>query len=456
VYDQPMSLDDLLSDEERRRAAMVYAGMAPPAPAAPAAPAQQPPPAAQPPSGDFAALAQRYLEAQRADRQDALLSRAGAGLDAAARTINAGAGFNQPAMPTGGTLSRAAGVEDAARIEALGIKGTGPKADKAGKAPPDPNDPAIKRLQDFARARWPEEPEEVIAAITPTTLKEIRTTLDAKYGIQSREGLAADAGERDRSKTKQQDVHFWAKMKQDAEQFGVSDETRRYIADQHLKAAQAARDEASATKEKDKADARNVPGFEVVPDATPTADDAKKVKDTNEASLRLRGTIGDLRALHKKYGETPKGTGAELQQQALRAVQLEAKNIVGLGALSGPDFGLMQDLSAQDANSITQWVRRNFTGASLEQSLQGMERWMNTVVNATAASRGYRPKTAKPQRTTPDKVLPKDSAGNLTLDTSTLPPPPAGKVRVRKGTKVGTVPTANLKAMLDDGWEEVK
>ena len=452
MYDQPMSLDDLLADEERRRAAMVYAGMAPPVdpPRAP-----QPPPPARPPSSDFAALAQRYMEAQRRDRQDALMSRAGAGLDAISRNINAAAGLQQgPTVSGASGPSRAAGVEDAARIEALGLKTPSAKAAAAGKTPPSPEE--IGKLHAFARARWPDEPEEVIAAITPANLKEIRTTLDAKYGIQSREGLAADAGERDRSKTKQQDVHFWAKMKQDAEQFGVSDETRRYIADQHLKAAQAARDEASATKEKDKADARNVPGFEVVPDATPTADDAKKVKDTNEASLRLRGTIGDLRALHKKYGENPKDDGAELQQQALRAVQLEAKNIVGLGALSGPDFGLMQDLSAQDVNSIGAWVRRNFVGASLEQSLQGMERWMNTVVNATAASRGYRPKAAKPQRTTPDKVLPKDAAGNLTLDTSALPPPPAGKVRVRKGTKVGTVPTANLRAMLDDGWEEVK
>ena len=75
-------------------------------------------------------------------------------------------------------------------------------------------------------------------------------------------------------------------------------------------------------------------------------------------------------------------------------MQLEAKNIVGLGALSGPDFGLMQDLSAQDANSITEWVRRKFTGATLEESLQGLERWMDTVVAATAESRGYR---LKPQ-----------------------------------------------------------
>lgn len=415
MYDEPMSMEEFLSDAERRRAAFAYAGLD-----AESNPAKEAPSATTPAprrSSDFAALAQQYLAAQQQDRRDALWSRTGAGLEGAARTINAGAGFAQPSMLGGAeSPSRAAGVSEAARIEALGAKADGAKTPKAAKAPPDPNSPEIKSLQAFARARWPDEPEEVIAAITPATLKEIRTTLDAKYGIQSREGLAADAGTRDTAKTKQQDVHFWAKMQQDAEQFGVSDATRRYIAEQALKAAQAARDEAAATKEKEKTDATNVPGFEVVPDATPTTDDAKKVKDTNEASLRLRGTIGDLRALHKQYGETPKGTGAELQQQALRAVQLEAKNIVGLGALSGPDFGLMQDLSAQDANTITAWVRRNFTGASLEESLKGMERWMNTVVSATAASRGYRPKAAKPQRTTPDKVLPKDAAGNLTLD----------------------------------------
>lgn len=65
-----------------------------------------------------------------------------------------------------------------------------PAAGKPPKAPPDPNSPESKRLQAFARSRWPQEADEVIAAIVPETFESIRKTLDSKYGIQSREGLA--------------------------------------------------------------------------------------------------------------------------------------------------------------------------------------------------------------------------------------------------------------------------
>lgn len=280
----------------------------------------------------------------------------------------------------------------------------------------DPNSPESIRLREAYRAKYPDTPEPFLQAITEANYDTLRKDLEAGANISSREGIAGSTNEREKARTKQQDVHFWAKMQQDAEQFGVSDATRRYIAEQALKAAEAARDEAAATKERDKAEARNVPGFDVAPGATPTPVDAQKMKDTNEAALRMQGNVADLRSIHTKYGETPKGAGAELQQQKLRAIQIEAKNIAGLGALSGPDFNLMQDLSTQDVNSITQWVRRNFAGATLEQSLQGLEEWMNTTIKATAQARGYQPKAPKPQRNTPEKVLPKDAAGNYTLE----------------------------------------
>lgn len=311
-----------------------------------------------------------------------------------------------------------------------------PSGGGALKAPVDVNSPEVKRLQAFARARWPDEPEEVISAITPVTLKEIRTTLDAKYGIESREGIAADAGGRDVAKTKQQDSHFWAKMAQDAEQFGVSDETRRYIAEQGLKAAEAARDEAAAERAGERVRESTVPGFEPTGKVLPTKVDAEKLKESNEAAARMQGNINDLRALHRKYGETPKGAGAELQQQKLRAIQIEAKNIAGLGALSGPDFSLMQDLSAQDVNSIGAWVRRNFVGATLEQSLRGLEQWMRTSISATAKARGY-----APQRKPAASVLPPDASGQPTLDA------PADKVRVIINGKPRLFPRDQLEAV---------
>lgn len=449
MYDDPMNLDDVWADEQRRRMALAYAG-APVVPDGnPAKIAPTPTAPAAPPPSDFAALAQRYLEAQKQDRQDATFSKAAAGLDAAARTINAGAGFNQPSMVGGPDVpSRAAGVLDAARIEAMGMKAT--KDGKPQKST-DPNSAESKRAQVQVKEILGDNiSDSVLATMSEADAENILKygTAKAQRGVQSRGQEITETGQKNTNarsieRTKQDDVHFWAKMQQDSEQFDVSDATRRYIAEQALKAAQAARDEAAATREKDKADATNVPGFEPTDGATPTPADAEKVKATNESATRMRGTVANLRALHKKYGEAPKGDGANLQQQALRAVQLEAKNIAGLGALSGPDFGLMQDLSAQDLNSIQEWVRRNFAGASLEQSLQGLETWMNTIVTSTAAARGYRPKASTPQRTTPDRVMPKDAAGNPTLDA----PPPPGKVRVIINGKPMLFPPEQVEAV---------
>lgn len=458
MYDEPMSLSDLMADEERRRAALAYFGA--PAQQAPAASTSAPVQATPtiPPAADFSELAQRFLEAQNADRRDAALSRAGAGLETASRIINAGAGFNQPTMSAGPEVpTRAKGVEEAARIEALGLKNAPKVATaKPGKAPVDPNDPEVKRIQAFARARWPDEPEEVIAAITPATLKEIRTTLDAKYGIKSREGMAADAGERDDKKTKQSDVHFWAKMQQDAEQFGVSDATRRYIAEQALKAAQAARDEAAAAKEKERADAVNVPGFDIAPGATPSPKDAETIKSINGANKELAKSVAALRALHRKYGPSYAGTAGTNIGQITNAIKISAKTIAELGALSGDDNRLMGALAGGDPSTIESVAKSVFGVDNTEAAMNGLLDWAERRISAAAEARGYQPKATKPQRTTPEKVLPKDAAGNYTLDTSSLPPPPSGKVRVRINGKVGLIPKENLEAAKAQGAVEVK
>jgi hypothetical protein len=184
-----------------------------------------------------------------------------------------------------------------------------------------------------------------------------------------------------------------------------------------LAESKAAREAAATERQGERVREATVPGFEPAGTVLPTRVDAEKMKEASEAAARMQGNIADLRALHRKYGEAPKGAGAELQQQKLRAIQIEAKNIAGLGALSGPDFSLMQDLSAQDVNSIGAWVRRNFTGATLEQSLKGLEQWMNTTISATAKARGYAPKkAATPQRKPAASVLPADASGQPTLD----------------------------------------
>lgn len=317
-----------------------------------------------------------------------------------------------------------------------------------------------EQAREAVRASYPNAPPSLIDNTTAGNFEQVMTDLRAKAGANERAGALTRREELEKARLGQQVSEGrlnrsvqWARLRQDAEQAGASIDFRRWLYEQEQDAKEKERAEKAETAAKEVA----VSGFEVVEGATPTKTDAEKVKTTNEAAERLRGTIRDLRALRTKYGTAPKGTGADLQQQALRAVQLEAKNIVGLGALSGPDFGLMQDLSTQDVNSIPEWARRTFGGASVEESLEGMERWMNTVVTATATARGYRPKSSPgPARTPAANVLPKGADGKPTLETTGLPPPPPGKVRVRINGKVGLIPAANLAKAKAAGAEEVK
>lgn len=288
----------------------------------------------------------------------------------------------------------------------------------------DPNSQESKRAQMLVKATLGDKfSDDEISQIT-----EADADAALKYGSLSgqrevsREGqlAATQRSQADREMRAQQFAQRmgfdWTKMAQDER-----------LAMMRLSEAQAAREAAAAERQGERVREATVPGFEPAGNVLPTRVDAEKMKEASEAADRMQGNIADLRALHRKYGEAPKGAGAELQQQKLRAIQIEAKNIAGLGALSGPDFSLMQDLSAQDVNSIGAWVRRNFTGATLEQSLKGLEQWMHTTIAATAKARGYAPKKApapQPPRVPAANVLPKDASGQPTLD---APKPPRRK-----------------------------
>lgn len=449
-YDMPMSLEEALADPEARRRALEYLGQpqesAPVPETAPSPEAQPSPPAAPAPVDD---LVQRYLAAQGADRQQMRLNNLGQGFGNAAETALGGVGVKYARSP----YEKPSAADDVLALERTRAAGA-PKPTKALGM-------TDEQARTLIKERYPAVSDALLGTVTPANFDKVLLDLRADA---DRTGRASALTRREEMERERLDVMRdegklrrsvdWAKLRQQAEEAGASRGFRLYLFEREEEAKDAERADKKATK----AEALNVPGFDVAEGATPTLDDAKKLKDTNDAALRMRGTIKDLRTLHQKYGEAPKGTGAELQQQALRAVQIEAKNIAGLGALSGPDFGLMQDLSAQDANSVTEWVRRNFTGASLEDSLQGLERWMNTVVSATAESRGYAPRSpgeppkTQPKRTPIRDALPPGPDGNPSLDA-----PEDGMVTMTnpKGKRF-KVPIAELYAAEKRGWKRVK
>lgn len=299
-----------------------------------------------------------------------------------------------------------------------------PKPGKPQKST-DPNSPESRRAQLLVKATLSDKfTDEEIAQLTEADAENA-----LKYGSLSgqrevtREGHT-DANTRASNQiaaTKAENAlnrsQKWAQIYQAADQFGASQELKERLAMLELAEKQASREDKAA----EKAAESSVPGFEPAPGATPVKSDAEALKKSSAAAARMRRGIADLRALHAKYGAFPKGTGANLQQQALRAIQLEAKNIADLGALSGPDFGLMKDMSSEDLNSLPAFLQRTFGGASLEDSLLGLERWMNNTIAGTAEGHGYRPKSSTPQTKQPARapassVLPTDASGTPTLD----------------------------------------
>jgi hypothetical protein len=428
-YDSASPFAAMLDDPMRRKAALEYFG-APPEPETGEDPDTLEPAASLAPrmparDDSFDELASRYLAAENADRHDAVFDRAGAGLAHAAQTINAGAGFDQPSMPTTPRgQSRTEAVGDLARIKALGAKATAKATTSKPQKSTDPNSPESKRAQGQVKDLLGDN----ISPETLATMSEADAESILKYGTaKAQRGLQAhgqdltdsankntDARVKDR--TKQDDVHFWAKLGQDAELAGQSLEVRKYIADQALKAAQAARDEAAATKEKDKADAVNVPGFEPTPDSSPTPKDAETLKVISQANNELLSSVSALRDLHRRHGPSYAGEAGTQTKQVMTAIKLAAKTIADLGALSGPDMGLMDALAGGDPSTIESVAKSTFGVDNTDAAMEGLTQWAQRRIAAAAKARGYKPKDAKPTRATPDKVLPKDAAGNLTLD----------------------------------------
>jgi hypothetical protein len=140
-----------------------------------------------------------------------------------------------------------------------------------------------------------------------------------------------------------------------------------------------------------------IPGLEVEPGAAPTQDDAKKVKASRVAAEKMRGYVAELRELHGKYGTEYGGAAGTRMEQLGKAIQLEAKTIAELGALSGSDLDLMQSISGADPASLGANVKALVGIDNTATALQGLEKWVGTQEGATQRVYGYRPAGGQPQ-----------------------------------------------------------
>lgn len=418
-YDMPMNMTDLLSDEERRRAALGYLG-APDAPATETATLpQQPTPL--PAAGAFDDLAKRFLEAQQADREDAASYNLGAHLSNYARSANDAAGVPQPGghMPLRQMPGRAQSIEDAAKVQALGLKGGASKPEKST----DPSSPASRRAQILVKATLSDKfSDDEIAQLTEADAENA-----LKYGSLSsqrevtREGHvdAMTRSRLDRSQraelfAKQYDLD-WAKLSQDQKQFL----------------------ETLADKEKDRAAKKE----EQVAGATERFGDAvdktgapKFYAQYDEAAQIIGKYPRDLPGIGRIDGRKPDEAistdGRQLRFLVGQMLSEYRKGQTGAG---------MSDTERAEYGQITGLLQSGNDGA-IRQGLDTLKRALDARVSGVAA--GFRPEAVElygaraprvravvqpntPRRAPATSALPADSSGQPTLDTSpTIRPMP--------------------------------
>jgi hypothetical protein len=145
-----------------------------------------------------------------------------------------------------------------------------------------------------------------------------------------------------------------------------------------------------------------VPGFVPVAGSAPNADDAKKLKTAVTSRNNLIPMIAKYKKLVKKYGSEMGGAG-DVQLNNLRSqIVVELKNISELGALSGPDQGILDaqlyDPTSFAANARDSSPLRFWSSATdlTNLSLENLKENIDNRVKAASQSIGFKPVTELP------------------------------------------------------------
>lgn len=154
------------------------------------------------------------------------------------------------------------------------------------------------------------------------------------------------------------------------------------------------RGEDRADRDRDRADkaAEDVPlGFDVDPAARPGAETRKKFSALVGSSEKMKGLTSQMRTALKGTSAMsrvldPK-TVTSLKQLATM-IRIEGKTVAELGALSGPDMGLMDSIAADPTS-----FQANLT-VDLPKMLDQLDAWGVNSVNGASKSSGIRRKAS--------------------------------------------------------------
>lgn len=397
-YDMPMTLDDVLADEERRRAAIAFTESVPVPPVGPGTGNRFPEPSGTA-GTDFEALAHRYAQAQQQDaqqRREDAFSRGAAG---AADVMLQGWGLRAPAF-TAREPDAAGDVLRSARAQAEIAKMGRPATAAGGKAPPNnnPDSPEAKVLQDAVRARYPGTSEAEIRAITPATFDQWRISLDAKSGEGVRRDIAGATIEEQKARRRQDAYQFAKRYGLDLDKF---DQAKQEFIEEL-----AAKEKAAATKTAKDAEGQTVPAGEAASIGQSKA--AIAALDVLEKQFRESGAAG---VGGKVSALLPWDTDPVKYEDDVLAAAQAVGTILEGGKLAAGDEVKYRKLFPKAGDSLERGLNK----------LANVKRLVGDLTDAKVEAldaAGFNVKGFKPKQS---KATP-----------AAVPPPSEGKVRVRQ------------------------
>jgi hypothetical protein len=131
----------------------------------------------------------------------------------------------------------------------------------------------------------------------------------------------------------------------------------------------------------------SVPGLIYSGGGSPTADDVKKVKSMHSAKLDLDASLDDLqRAINANGTKLIPGAGKVALENSYSDFVIKAKNAAELGALTGPDMGLISQM-LQDPTSL--YANTMMNENDYTKSIQWAKQRANASLSSKLSAYGF-------------------------------------------------------------------
>lgn len=141
------------------------------------------------------------------------------------------------------------------------------------------------------------------------------------------------------------------------------------------------------------------PDYDINPSKPPSTEQINKFGNIVSTKYELQGMTNRMRKLASQFSlmeRTKPGSAKTLVSQLATQIQIKAKDIAELGALSGPDMGLMKAMASNPSSIETAFV-------DVQAQLDGLDWWSQNAENSKARAWGFKkieqpmPGTGAPQ-----------------------------------------------------------